>query len=142
MEPIGDPAARTASRVRDHLANERTFLAWLRTSLALIGLGFVLARMGLFLDDLQMHGGRAMPEGGRWEGHPFIVIGVVVLTLGIVLSGWSAWLYDRTCRAIDTGDYQPAWRSVIALSALVVIAGLGIAWFVLRGIMVRGEVTP
>jgi uncharacterized membrane protein YidH (DUF202 family) len=35
-----------AEKIRDHLANERTFLAWVRTALGLIGLGFVLARMG------------------------------------------------------------------------------------------------
>ena len=40
-------------RQREHQANERTFLAWLRTSLALIGFGFVIARFGLFLRELQ-----------------------------------------------------------------------------------------
>src|SRR4051812_16870741 len=42
------------SRARDHLANERTFLAWVRTALGLLGLGFVLARMGLFLEQLAL----------------------------------------------------------------------------------------
>ena len=37
------------SRLREHLANERTFLAWLRTSIALIGFGLAIARFGLFL---------------------------------------------------------------------------------------------
>ncbi len=40
-------------RQREHQANERTFLAWLRTSIALIGFGFVIARFGLFLHELQ-----------------------------------------------------------------------------------------
>jgi putative membrane protein len=40
---------RSPSRTRDYLANGRTFLAWVRTALALIGLGFVLARLDLFL---------------------------------------------------------------------------------------------
>jgi putative membrane protein len=38
--------------VRDYLAEERTFLAWIRTSLALIGFGFVVARFGLFLAEI------------------------------------------------------------------------------------------
>ncbi|WP_239651307.1 YidH family protein [Neosynechococcus sphagnicola] len=40
-------------RIREHQANERTFLAWLRTSLALIGFGFVIARFSIFLRQLQ-----------------------------------------------------------------------------------------
>ncbi len=40
-------------RQREHQANERTFLAWLRTSIALIGFGFAIARFGLFLRELQ-----------------------------------------------------------------------------------------
>jgi putative membrane protein len=40
-------------RQREHQANERTFLAWLRTSIALIGFGFAIARFGLFLHELQ-----------------------------------------------------------------------------------------
>jgi uncharacterized membrane protein YidH (DUF202 family) len=38
-----------ADHSQQHLANERTFLSWLRTSIALIGLGFIVARFGLFL---------------------------------------------------------------------------------------------
>jgi putative membrane protein len=41
-------------RQREHQANERTFLAWLRTSIALIGFGFAIARFGLFLQELQI----------------------------------------------------------------------------------------
>jgi len=37
------------SRTQQHLANQRTFLAWLRTAVALFGLGFVVSRFGLFL---------------------------------------------------------------------------------------------
>ncbi len=52
-DPEGYPRPpRPEARARDHLANERTFLAWIRTALGLIGMGFVLARMGLFLEQL------------------------------------------------------------------------------------------
>jgi len=41
-----------STRAREHLANERTLLAWVRTAVALMGLGFVVARFGLFLRQL------------------------------------------------------------------------------------------
>jgi hypothetical protein len=48
-------------RQREHQANERTFLAWLRTSIALIGFGFAIARFGLFLRQLTNHSYQPKP---------------------------------------------------------------------------------
>ena len=39
----------------NHATNERTFLAWIRTGLALMGLGFVLARFGIFLREFSLN---------------------------------------------------------------------------------------
>ena len=113
---------------RDHLANERTFLAWVRTSLGLIGLGFVLARMGLFLRQLAevslIHEGRRV----RFQpGHEFLISGAIFLVLGTILCGWSGKRYGDNRRAIDAGRYVPAAASIVALTALVVAGGLVIA---------------
>ena len=127
--PATSPS-RSPSRVRDHLANERTFLAWVRTALGLIGLGFVLARMGLFLRQLAMAGGDA-PLRHLRAGHEFMVTGVVFLVLGTVLCGWTGWLYHRTRRAIDEERYEPAGATVTFLTAVVVVGGLLIVGLVL-----------
>ena len=126
---------RRGRRTRDHLANERTFLAWVRTSLGLIGLGFVLARMGLFLERLAWLGAGERAAGHPGEGHPFVVAGVVFLVLGTALAGGSGWLYDRARRDIDAERYEPAWRSVFALTALIVLGGLAIVAIVLHGLL-------
>jgi hypothetical protein len=63
----GNPGAD----LRDYLAEERTFLAWIRTGLALTGFGFVVARFGLFLEQVQIaRGGPAtQPHGlSHWFG--------------------------------------------------------------------------
>ena len=124
------PPSRPASRVRDQLANERTFLAWVRTALGLIGLGFVLARMGLFFQQLAMAGGEALPRRMR-AGHEFMITGVVFLVLGTALCGWTGWLYHRTRRAIDEERYEPAASTVTFLTAVVVAGGLLIVMLVL-----------
>jgi putative membrane protein len=113
-------------KVRDHLANERTFLAWVRTSLGLIGLGFVLARMGLFLHELALTARVTTPHAGR-AGHEFLVSGIVFLAIGTALCGLSGWMYYRNRRAIDADRYVPAGAAVLALTAVVVIGGLTIA---------------
>jgi putative membrane protein len=124
-----------AEKVRDHLANERTYLAWVRTALGLIGLGFVLARMGLFLRQIAL---TASAEGlagvgaaagarigqGLHNGQEFLVTGVVFLVIGTTIGGWSGWHYDRNRRAIDSDRFEAALRPVIALTAVVALGGL------------------
>ena len=59
----GPPGTPESTRTREHLANERTLLAWVRTAVALMGLGFVVARFGLFLRQLALERA-APPEPG------------------------------------------------------------------------------
>jgi putative membrane protein len=128
-----------AEKVRDHLANERTFLAWVRTALGLIGLGFVLARMGLFLRQLavtasaeSLAGAAGVPPGpGLSGGQEFLVTGVVFLVIGTTIGGWSGWHYNRTRRAIDSDRFEAALRPVAALTAVVALGGLVIIGLVL-----------
>lgn len=135
------PENASSARVRDHLANERTFLAWARTSLGLIGLGFVLARMGLFLRQLAglglIHEGR----GIRLQaGHEFLISGVAFLLIGTAVCTLSGRRYQANRRAIDTGQYEPAHATVSLLTALVVVGGLVIASMIVWRTM--GSVEP
>ncbi len=117
---------------RDHLANERTFLAWVRTSLGLIGLGFVLARMGLFLRQLASAG--MIHEGKRIRvqvGHEFLISGVIFLLVGTAFCAWSLRRYRANQRAILSGEFDPPNTEALALVALVVVGGLVIAGMVL-----------
>jgi len=67
--------------VRDYLAEERTMLAWIRTSLVLMGFGFVVARFGLFLQEMRIAQGNTLPEThmvSRWFGTAIIAAGIIV----------------------------------------------------------------
>ena len=119
------------NRTGDHLANERTFLAWVRTSLGLLGLGFVLARMGIFLRQIAAEFPGAQPHHDANSGHEFLVSGVVFLAIGTGLAGLAAWIYDRNRRAIDANSYQPAHYAVYALAMVIVAGGLVIAGLVI-----------
>jgi putative membrane protein len=133
----------TSSKVNEHMANERTFLAWVRTALGLIGLGFVLARMGLFLRQIAITAqglittGHAHDPtvtslaGSRHAGHEFVISGVVFLAIGIIFCGWSGWAYLRNRQAIQAEQFEPASRSVIVLTAVVVLGGLVLIGLVL-----------
>ncbi|MEO6812198.1 MAG: DUF202 domain-containing protein [Isosphaeraceae bacterium] len=138
MEPTEPATIRPpGDRTRDHLANERTFLAWIRTSLALIGLGFVLARMGLFLRQLAAVE-ISEPNGRLPAGREFLITGIVFLVLGTALAGWSVVLYHRARRAIDAHNYEPAQHSASVLAAVVVVGGLAIASLVIGRVLFQG----
>jgi putative membrane protein len=76
------------------LAAERTALAWNRTSLALMGFGFVIERFGLFMHViLHQDPGPLQPGSSFW-------IGLVFILLGAVLAVVSAWIYARVVRGL------------------------------------------
>lgn len=101
-----------APNVRDHLANERTFLAWVRTSIALLGFGVLIAKLR-FLEIAPRAGVHSTRLGLAFAG-----VGVLTLLL-------AAWHYDRTRRMIDGGGYQAPTHLILAFA--LVVFGLGLA---------------
>lgn len=122
-------------RQREHQANERTFLAWLRTAIALIGFGFAIARFGLFLRQLQ-----AAVTHREASSHTLLSsenLGVSLVIVGIVTIALAAWRYNRVFWQIERGNYQPNRLVVWLLTAVVIILGtLSIPLILLRNIEV------
>jgi uncharacterized protein (DUF302 family)/uncharacterized membrane protein YidH (DUF202 family) len=118
-------AAQKAS-LSDYLAAERTVLAWIRTGLALMGFGFVVARFGLFLQQLlvMQRASSEQPYGlSLWFGTGLIAVGVVVS----VSAGWN---YIGLLRRLDLGEAPNFRRSAgwaVATAFLLALAGLAMA---------------
>jgi putative membrane protein len=108
------------SRARTHLANERTFLAWLRTGAAMIALGLGTAQ---FLSRQQIRG---VPVTQA------VAIALVILGLALVLAGRNR--YVRGCERIEAGAFRPASRSIGVSTAFMLCVGLlAIGFIVLLG---------
>ncbi|HEU4783785.1 MAG TPA: DUF202 domain-containing protein [Ktedonobacterales bacterium] len=107
--------------VRDHLANKRTMLAWARTGIAVMALGFVVARFGLLLRELRLTLPSQLPEGvSTVFGTALVVIGgILVLLAGVD--------YLRTGQAIDQHEYRWSPALEFTLSLLLVLAAIVLA---------------
>lgn len=88
---------------RVYFAAERTLLAWVRTGLTVIGLGFLVARFGLFLSLMR-------PSGGQEGDHlGSTLVGVSLVLLGSAAVGLSAWQHVRFCRTLGPQERPPAY---------------------------------
>src|ERR1700675_3018786 len=95
---------------RVHFAAERTFLAWIRTGLALMGFGFVVARFGLFLRELAaVHGNQALKSSGFSLG-----VGTTLIVVGVVVNVASAASYVRRINQLKLGCYEVGQPSLVA----------------------------
>jgi putative membrane protein len=110
-------------RYSDHAANERTFLAWVRTAIAVMAFGFVIEKFDLFLryaapaaaqQEVAPHGGAIANAAGL----AFIVLGIAI----IVISGWR---FVRTTKDIDSEDEVtgPGERFDVALAGMIGFLG-------------------
>jgi putative membrane protein len=106
------------TRAREHLANERTLLAWVRTAVTLMALGFGVARFGIFLRQL---GGSA---GG--DHHPSAAIGIALVVAGLVSGGAAAIRFFRVRDQIDRGAFVPEWWAEALLMAMILAIGVAL----------------
>ena len=113
----------TSKRVTDHLANERTFLAWIRTGLATITFGFVVQRFGLLLRQLGVKSTLIASL------HSSTVIGVSLTLLGVIMMVVALVNFLQNRRAIDKEEFYPRASFSILLTILACLIGLLLAFY-------------
>lgn len=109
--------------LREHLAAERTTLAYVRTGLALMGFGFVVARFGFFLREIQsVHAGTPIHSTRLSTG-----LGTALVLLGVVLNILSARQYTRQVHRLNQISPPGHPVSTIAVGVSLVLAVIGVA---------------
>lgn len=107
------------NRIRDHLANERTYLAWMRSAIALMGFGVLIVRLRILRPPLA-----PQPPGNGWKlGLAFAIVGLLMVLL-------STQHYFGVRNDIEEDTYEPPDRWVILSSIAILLLGLGVVYYV------------
>lgn len=126
---MDDPTGKiNDEQFRMLLQLETSLLNWLRTSLALMGFGFVIARFGLFLREIaiagqmHVHPHSWLPAANTFTGTGLIVLGIVVLLLAVRN-------HQQTVDRLMRGELaMPSrWSLSVVLSLILAALGMGIA---------------
>jgi putative membrane protein len=109
---------------RVYFAAERTFLAWIRTGLALMGIGFAVSRFGLFLRQVTAAESH-LPANPHTTGIS-LWSGVALVALGVIITLSSVLRHIQLVRQLSSGTWQPGRVSRDAVILGLILAALGI----------------
>ena len=122
-QPFAVKHITTSKKVTDHLANERTFLAWIRTGLATITFGFVVERFGLLLRELGLKNTIETTSSIHYSS----LIGVTLTLLGVVIMIVSLLNFIHNRNAIDNETFRPQVGFAVLLTVLASLIGVLLA---------------
>jgi len=128
-----DPGAQQGSLdPRVYFAAERTLLAWVRTGLAMMGFGFVVARFGLFLRELA-----ALPNGLPHRRFGLSLwVGATLVILGVATNASAALKHWHTVRLLERGQrlqFSP-WSLEMVMAAVLAVLGLVMVGYLMMGV--------
>ncbi|MEO9188983.1 MAG: DUF202 domain-containing protein [Acetobacteraceae bacterium] len=112
----------------DHAANERTFLAWVRTAIAVMAFGFLVEKFDLFLEIASRSlGGRTPSAGGQIAGN---IAGLALICLGAAMMAVALVRFRRAGKAIDDEAVRPGSGEGMDTMLAALLTLLGAALFV------------
>ncbi|CAM1507666.1 Fc.00g073070.m01.CDS01 [Cosmosporella sp. VM-42] len=119
----------TGSVARDHLASERTYLAWTRTGLGFVALGIAVERFSRF-ELLDSHDSKLQPKSEKDDDikdqpGSRILVGIL-LTLGTGSMLYATKRYFSVLRLLEKGEFRPAYHGVAAMGAAMAALGAGV----------------
>lgn len=118
MDAQPDIKEKKPAGAADHLANERTFLAWIRTSIALMGFGFVIVKFALFIRQISIALGSKVTIPGKGYS---AVIGVFMVALGAIMAMLAFIRYLNIEKQLNSNTFFPSkWLSALVTLSIVI----------------------
>ena len=124
-EIIENPESEKVRNRRVHMANERTFLAWIRTSIGIMAFGFVVDKFALFMKQMSIILVKSSIENTIPASHGYSsIVGIFLVGFGTLMGLLAYSRYKKVERQIDEDTYQPS--SVLDLLLLLAVLAVGI----------------
>ena len=124
-EIIEDKKSARVRNRRVHMANERTFLAWIRTSIGIMAFGFVVEKFALFIKQMSLILVNANIENTSPPSHGYsAIVGIFLVGLGTLMGLLAFVRYKNVERQIDEDTYQPSSILDILLTISVLAVGI------------------
>ena len=128
------PEDKKSVRVRNrrvHMANERTFLAWIRTSIGIMAFGFVVEKFALFIKQISYFLGKEVVAPSRGYSSIF---GIFLVGLGTLMGVLAFIRYKKVERQIDKDTYQPSLILDILLTLSILAIGIFLVIYLIHSI--------
>jgi len=129
---------KESAKVRNrsvHMANERTFLAWIRTSIGIMAFGFVVEKFALFMKQMSIILGKSTIENTIPPSHGYsAMIGIFLVGMGTLLVLFAFVRYKKVERQIDSDTFQPSSILDILLTILVLAVGIFLVTYLIHSI--------
>lgn len=120
-QEVKQPAAN------DHLANERTFLAWMRTSIAMMGFGFVVVKFTLSLKQLSLVLEGRLPASKGYSA----IIGILLVGLGAVMALLAYLRYRHIEKQLLSNRYFPSKTLSLLLTVAMILISILLVWYLM-----------
>lgn len=125
----GPTFKNTGSTARDHLASERTYLAWTRTGLGCVTLGIAIERFSR-LEYMGFGGNQSQSRNNQKDGKDessLRLLAGTLVTVGTVSMVYATRRYFTLCRLLSQGNFRPAYHGAAAMGAVMGALGAGVS---------------
>ena len=118
-------------KLSDHLANERTFLAWVRTSIGIMAFGFVVVKFTLFVKQISLVLQKPLPV----PGHGYTsVLGIFLVGFGAIVGLLAFFRYRTIEKQLVHADYHPSTFLSTILAVCILIIGVFLVVYLLHSV--------
>ncbi len=115
----------------DHLANERTFLAWIRTSIGIMAFGFVVVKFSLFVKQISLILGKEnLVQSKGYSG----VLGIMLVAVGAVTAVLSYLHYKHSEKQLNEGKYNHSSLLITMLIAFIFLVSIFLIVYLVNSI--------
>ena len=122
---------KNTGNVSDHLANERTFLAWIRTSIGIMAFGFVVVKFTLFIKQISLVLGKQMVVADHGYSS---LIGIMLVAIGALTTLLAYMRYNKVKKQLDTNTFNSSSSLIITVTAIILLISVSLVAYLLRSV--------